>query len=212
MLYDFLVHLVNPLLTLFNGRPQIEHKDRLPEGNYIIVAPHRTWLDPVLLALAVYPKKFTFMAKEELFKGRFANWFLRNLGAFPVNRKNPGPSAIKTPVKLLKNGDRSTIIFPTGSRYSSKIKGGALIIAKMANVPLVPAVYQGPLKLSSIFKRQKRKINFGEPIYIDRKMRLTDENQQELERQMQMAFDQLDNELDPNYHYYMPEKPKDDDF
>lgn len=165
-----------------------------------------------MLALAVYPKKFTFMAKEELFKGRFANWFLRKLGAFPVNRKNPGPSAIKTPVKLLKNGDRSTIIFPTGSRYSSKIKGGALIIAKMANVPLVPAVYQGPLKLSSIFKRQKRKINFGEPIYIDRKMRLTDENQQELERQMQMAFDQLDNELDPNYHYYMPEKPKDDDF
>ena len=43
-------------------------------------------------------------------------------------------------------------------------------------------------------------------------MRLTDENQQELERQMQTAFDQLDNELDPNYHYYMPEKPKNDDF
>jgi 1-acyl-sn-glycerol-3-phosphate acyltransferase len=39
-------------------------------------------------------------------------------------------------------------------------------------------------------------------------MRLTDENQQELERQMQMAFDQLDNELDPNYHYYMPKKTK----
>ena len=38
------------------------------------------------------------------------------------------------------------------------------------------------------------------------------ENQQELERQMQTAFDQLDNELDPNYHYYMPEKPKNDDF
>ncbi|MCG4631583.1 1-acyl-sn-glycerol-3-phosphate acyltransferase, partial [Bifidobacterium pseudocatenulatum] len=50
-----------------------------------------------MLALAVYPKKFTFMAKEELFKGRFAYWFLRKLGAFPVNRKNPGPSAIKTP-------------------------------------------------------------------------------------------------------------------
>ena len=82
----------------------------------------------------------------------------------------------------------------------------------MANVPLVPAVYQGPLKLSGIFKRQKRKISFGEPIYIDRKMRLTDENQQELERQMQTAFDQLDNELNPNYHYYMPEKPKNDDF
>jgi 1-acyl-sn-glycerol-3-phosphate acyltransferase len=160
MLYDFLVHLVNPLLTLFNGRPQIEHKDRLPEGNYIIVAPHRTWLDPVLLALAVYPKKFTFMAKEELFKGRFANWFLRKLGAFPVNRKNPGPSAIKTPVKLLKNGDRSTIIFPTGSRYSSKIKGGALIIAKMANVPLVPAVYQGTIETKQHLQATKTQDQF----------------------------------------------------
>lgn len=212
MLYDFLIHLVRPLLNLFNGRPQIEHTDRLPKGNYIIVAPHRTWMDPVFLAMAVYPKKFTFMAKEELFKGKFANWFLRKLGAFPVNRKNPGPSAIKTPVKMLKNSDRSTIIFPTGSRYSSEIKGGALIIAKLANVPLVPAVYQGPLRFGDLFKRRKRKINFGEPIYIDRKTRLNDENQHELERQMQMAFDRLDDELDPNYHYYMPPKPKDDDF
>ncbi|HJA46238.1 MAG TPA: 1-acyl-sn-glycerol-3-phosphate acyltransferase [Candidatus Limosilactobacillus excrementigallinarum] len=211
-MYDFLVHLVKPFLSVINGRPIIKNKEKLPAGNYIIVAPHRTWMDPVLLALAIYPKKFSFMAKEELFKNKFANWFLRKLNAYPVNRVHPGPSAIKVPVKELRQSDLSTIIFPSGSRYSSELKGGALMIAKLANVPLVPAVYQGPLSFSALFSRKKRKIAFGNPIYIDRKQRLTDEIQKEYEQQMQAAFDQLDQQLDPSFHYDMPEKPADDHF
>ncbi|WP_295731981.1 1-acyl-sn-glycerol-3-phosphate acyltransferase [uncultured Limosilactobacillus sp.] len=211
-MYDFLVHLVNPFLTLINGRPIIKNKEQLPTGNYIIVAPHRTWMDPVLLALAIYPKKFSFMAKEELFKNKFANWFLRKLNAYPVNRVHPGPSAIKIPVKELRDSSLSTIIFPSGSRYSSKLKGGALMIAKLANVPLVPAVYQGPLSFGALFSRKKRKIAFGKPIFIDRKQRLTDDVQQQYERQMQAAFNQLDQHLDPNFHYVMPAKPTNDHF
>lgn len=212
-MYDFLVHLVNPLLTLFNGRPIIKNKENLPDGNYIIVAPHRTWMDPVLLALAIYPKKFIFMAKEELFKGKFANWLLRKLNAFPVNRVHPGPSAVKIPVKQLRKSDLSTIIFPTGSRYSAQLKGGALVIAQLANVPLVPAVYQGPLKLSGMFShRNHRKIAFGKPIPVSRKRRLTEDVIKEYEHQMQSAFDQLDQQLDPNFHYDMPDKPANDHF
>lgn len=212
MLYNFLVKIVNPFLNLINGRAKIYNKTNLPEGNYIIVAPHRTWMDPVLLALAIWPKKFSFMAKKELFKNPLANKFLRALNAFPVDRKHPGPSAIKTPVNLLKKSDLSTIIFPSGSRYSAKLKGGAVVIAKLANVPLVPAVYQGPLKFGQLFSRRPRKIAFGKPIYIDRKERLTPENQAKLEEQMQTAFDQLDKQIDPNFKYVMPPKPADDDF
>ncbi|WP_076462132.1 lysophospholipid acyltransferase family protein [Limosilactobacillus caccae] len=212
MLYTFLVRIVNPFLTLINGRAKIYNRENIPSGNYIIVAPHRTWMDPVLLALAVWPKKFSFMAKKELFKNPLANKFLRALNAYPVDRKNPGPSAIKKPVTLLKKSDLSTIIFPTGSRYSAKLKGGATVIAKMANVPLVPAVYQGPLKFSQLFSRQKRHIAFGKPIYVDRKQRLTPEVQADLEAKMQSAFDQLDRQINPDYKYIMPPKPKDDNF
>lgn len=212
MLYNTLVHIVRPLLTLINGRPEIKNQEKIPAGNYVLIAPHRTWMDPVLLAIAVYPKKFSFMAKKELFQNSFANWFLRKLNAFPVDRVHPGPSAISTPVKMLKKTDLSTIIFPSGSRYSSKLKGGAVMIAKMAGVPLVPAVYQGPLSFGALFSRKKRKINFGEPIYIDRHERLTKEKQAELETKMQAAFDRLDQELDPKFHYAMPEKPADDHF
>ncbi len=211
-MYRFLIHLVNPILTLINGRAQIVHKDRLPQGNYILVAPHRTWMDPVLLAIAAYPKEFSFMAKEELFSNKFTNWFLRKLHAFPVNRKHPEMSAIKKPVNLLKKSNLSTIIFPSGSRYSSKLKGGALLIAKLANVPLVPAVYQGPLSLGVLWTRKKRRIAFGEPIMIDRHKRLDDDYQHQLEEQMQKAFDDLDHELDPSFKYVMPPKPEDDDF
>ena len=55
MLYTFLVKIVNPFLSLINGRPKIYNRENIPEGNYIIIAPHRTWMDPVLLALAVWP-------------------------------------------------------------------------------------------------------------------------------------------------------------
>lgn len=81
------------------------------------------------------------------------------------------------------------------------------MIAKMAGVPLVPAVYQGPLLFKDIFTRQKRKIAIGKPIYIDRKMRLTEENMAQVEQELQAAFDALDKQLDPNYHYVLPQKP-----
>lgn len=213
MLYNFLVKIVGPFLNLVNGRAKILNKNNIPEGNYIIVAPHRTWMDPVLLALAIWPKKFSFMAKKELFKNPLAAKFLKALNAFPVDRKNPGPSAVKTPVNILRKTDLSTIIFPSGSRYSAKLKGGAVVIAKLANVPLVPAVYQGPLKFGHLFyHKHRRQIAFGKPIYIDRKLRLTPENQAKIEKEMQDSFNQLDQQINPHYKYIVPPKPKNDDF
>lgn len=212
MLYNFLVHIVNPFLNLINGRAEIKHLDHLPKGNYILVAPHRTWMDPVLLALAVYPKQFSFMAKEELFKNRLIGWFLKKLHAFPVNRKHPGPSAITKPVHILKKSPYSTIIFPSGSRYSSQLKGGAILIAKMAGVPIVPAVYQGPLKFGQMWSRKKRRIAFGQPIMVDRRQRLTEDVQRDYEQKMQNAFNELDQDLDPSFKYVMPPKPKNDNF
>ena len=212
MLYNFLIHAISPLLNLINGRTRVYNRENLPDGNYIIVAPHRTWMDPVLIAIAVWPKKFSFMAKKELFKNPIISHFLKTLNAFPVDRKHPGPSAVKKPVNILRKTDLSTIIFPSGSRYSAKLKGGAVIIAKLANVPLVPVVYQGPLKFSQLFTRQHRHIAFGKPIHIDRKQRLTEDNQAKIEKEIQTAFDALDKQINPNFHYVMPPKPADDDF
>ena len=111
MFYSFLRGLVRILLYILNGKPTYLNKENLPEGNYILVGPHRTWFDPVYYALAGSPKKFSFMAKQELFQNKFYKFVLDHMFAYPVDRANPGPSVIKTPVNYLKKTDLSTIIF-----------------------------------------------------------------------------------------------------
>lgn len=206
MFYSILRVIVRIILYVVNGKPRYINREHLPEGNYILVGPHRTWFDPVYYALAASPKKFSFMAKQELFKNPIVKFILLHVNGYPVDRENPGPSVIKKPVKLLRNSELSTIIFPSGSRYSDQLKGGAIVIAKMAGVPLIPTVYQGPLTFKSLFSRRKVTVAFGKPIEIDRKMKLTEENQHAVEQQMQAAFDQLDQQINPDFHYVVPEK------
>ena len=204
MFYSFMRGLVRLIITIINGRPRYQGRENLPEGAYILVGPHRTWFDPLYYALAGSPMKFSFMAKEELFKNPVLRFILVHANAFPVNRQHPGPSAIKTPVKFLRSGKLSLIMFPSGTRHSQELKGGATVIAKMAGVPLVPTVYQGPLTFTQLFSRQRVTVRFGQPIDIDRKLKLDEAGQKQIETKMLHAFDDLDRQIDPTFKYVDP--------
>lgn len=207
--YDVLHGIVVGLIWTINGRIKYMHRDRLPvNDNYILVGPHRSWWDPVWYAVAAYPKHFIFMAKIELFKFPPLAWLIRAAGAFPVDRENVGPSVIKVPVRELKSGDRSLIMFPSGSRHSAELKSGTILIAKMSGKAIIPAVYQGPVKFSQLFKRNNTTINFGEPIVVDRKDKLDKENITKYTQMIQDAFDRLDQEIDPDFVYVDPKREK----
>lgn len=207
MFFRCMRQIVRVLLWLVNGRASYEQKEKLPtETNYILVGPHRTWWDPLYFALAASPKEFSFMAKEELFKNPILRFILKKAHAFPVKRDNPGPSVIKTPVKSLKNSELSLIMFPSGTRHSDELKGGAALIAKMAKVPIVPAVYQGPVTLGGLFKREKVTVRFGDPIDISDIKKMNQEGIEEVERRMTTAFNQLDQEVNPDFVYEIKEK------
>ncbi|MGH2325962.1 lysophospholipid acyltransferase family protein [Leuconostoc lactis] len=207
--YDVLHGIVVGLIWTINGRIKYMHRDRLPvNDNYILVGPHRSWWDPVWYAVAAYPKHFIFMAKIELFKFPPLAWLIRAAGAFPVDRENVGPSVIKVPVRELKSGDRSLIMFPSGSRHSAELKSGTILIAKMSGKTIVPAVYQGPVKFSQLFKRNNTTINFGEPIVVDRKDKLDKENITKYTQMIQDAFDRLDQEINPDFVYIDPKHEK----
>lgn len=206
MFYSFIRVVARVLVFLINGNTHYENKAALPDGPYVLVGPHRTWWDPIFFALAGSPRKFSFMAKQELFQNPILRWILVHANAFGVDRAHPGPSVIKTPVKTLRDGKLSVIIFPSGSRYDNELKGGAVLIAKLAKVPIVPAVYQGPLKFSHLFLRKRVTIRFGAPIAIPAG-RVNDEITAQVGDEMQAAFDQLDKEIDPNFKY-VPDKEK----
>lgn len=202
MFFTFMRGVVRVVLFIVNGPFEIQNKEALPTNeNYILVAPHRTWWDPLYMAVAARPKKFAFMAKEELFKNAFLRFILKNANAFSVNRAKPGPSAIKTPIKILKETDLSLIMFPSGTRHSTALKGGMAMIAKMAKVRVVPVVYQGPVTLKDLFKRKKVVVRFGEPIEISDIKKLNAEGLQLVEERVQGAFDNLDKAIDPTFKY-----------
>lgn len=206
MFYSFIRVVARIALFLVNGNAHYENKDVLPNGPYVLVGPHRTWWDPIYFAVAAAPQKFGFMAKQELFHNPILRFILTHANAFGVDRANPGPSVIKTPVRMIKNQQLGIIIFPSGTRYSTELKGGAALIAKLAKVPIVPAVYQGPVKFSKLLARKRVTIRFGTPIEVPAG-RLTDERTKALGETMQAAFDQLDKEIDPNF-VYVPDQKK----
>lgn len=211
MFFRFMRGVVRVVLFLINGNARYQNKEVLPKNeNYILVAPHRTWWDPLYLAVAARPKKFSFMAKEELFKNPILRFILIHANAFPVKRDKPGPSAVKTPVKILKETNLSLIMFPSGTRHATALKGGMALIAKMAKVKIVPSVYQGPLTLKDLFKRKRVTVRFGEPIDISDIKKMDKEGLAEVERRVQGAFDTLDQAIDPSFVYQIDESKRED--
>lgn len=192
-MYSFLYYLGKFLLLIINGPVNIEGAENLPEDqSFVLIAPHNSWLDPVFLALGAYPKRFMFMAKKELFENKLLAWFIKKLHAFPVDRENPQISSIKTPIKVLKQDELNLIIFPTGSRYSDEIKGGATTIARLANRPVVPAIYQGPFSFGKLFTRQQTNVRFGKPFYVERKLEGVDDIQAYYNQKIEQAFKELE--------------------
>lgn len=193
MFFSFVRSIILVLVWLLNGKFKVIGKENLPQDdNYILIAPHRSWIDPVYLVLATTPKQFSVMAKKELFKNPVFRWIITHMNAFPVDRDNPGPSAIKTPVKSLKETDLGLIIFPTGTRHSNELKGGAVTIAKLSKKPIVPAVYSGPLTFSDLVKRKKAVVRIGEPFYVERKVEGVKDTNAYYSEKIQQAFEELD--------------------
>ncbi|HBF76162.1 MAG TPA: 1-acyl-sn-glycerol-3-phosphate acyltransferase, partial [Lactobacillus sp.] len=51
---------------------------------------------------------------------------------------------------------------------------------------------------------QKITVSFGDAFTVDPKMKLNEAGFKEIETKMQAGFDQLDKEIDPNFHYVDP--------
>lgn len=193
MFYTFIFKLVRFLTLILNGRTKVVGKENLPtDEKFVLVAPHRTYLDPVYIAVTSYPFRFSFMAKQELFKIPVLNWIIRHLNAFPVDREKPGVSAIKTPVNYLKNDELNVMIFPSGSRHSTELKGGAITIARLGKSKIVPAVYSGPLTMKDLLLRKQATVKFGEPFEVKRKIEGVDDINEYYSNIIQEAFDELD--------------------
>lgn len=164
--YSFIGNLAAIILKTLT-KIEVENLNKLPKDTgFIISCNHIGWVDIVGLGVAILPNQINFMAKKELFQNKLLAKFMGSLNAFPVDRENPGTSSIKIPVKLLKEG-KIVGIFPSGTRDdNAPLKRGAVTIANLSKVPIIPAAYTGPTTLKELLKGKKIKIIIGDPISI----------------------------------------------
>jgi 1-acyl-sn-glycerol-3-phosphate acyltransferase len=96
--------------------------DTIPQDGVLLVANHRSFLDPFLLGMLLPPSRpVCAMGKAELFKRPRAGWYISRCGCFPVRRGESDPEATETARQVLERGG-VVVIFPEGTR----LRGGGL--------------------------------------------------------------------------------------
>lgn len=131
-------------LTIFRGR--VFHVERVPRaGGVLLVCNHQSFLDPVLATLAL-PRECHYMARDTLFRGALFTSLIQSLNAFPVKRGAADVGAIKETLRRLRSGGLIAV-FPEGTRTSDgrvgTMRAGPVLIARKAQVPIVPTLILG---------------------------------------------------------------------
>ncbi len=149
-------------------RVEVKGLEHLPRHGALLCPNHASDLDPVLIGVCLpINYRLHFMAKEELFRKRLYGSVLRALGAFPVNRDGTDIQAVKTSMKVLREGE-NLLIFPEGTTIHGGVgyhdglpahaHSGIAMIGVRAGAALVPVFVGGEKKLF-----HKTTIIFGEP-------------------------------------------------
>lgn len=150
--------------------PKVEGKGNIPKKNGAILAGnHRSNLDCFMVILST-GRCVHFLAKAELFRLRFFNWFFSNSGLIPVYRNGKDKKALETAVDRLKKG-QLVGVFPEGRlNKTSKnsvlpFKIGAVKMAKETGCPIIPFAIKGRY----IPFAHSIEIVFGEPYFVKEK-------------------------------------------
>ena len=205
-LYSFLLTIVKYILRLINGRPMIIGTENIPEDTAIIASTHRHWLDPIILAIAIPNKEIAFMAKDTLFKNSIIRVALNSVNVFPVNRDKPSSKSLRHAMTVMKEEENKHLgIFPTGSRYSTEVKGGTAFIQKLSKKDIIPVAIQPPLTWKELLSRQQIKVAIGTPIKYENNASKDKSSMKNIDQKIAKAFDDLDHQLDPEY-VYIPKK------
>lgn len=149
---------------IFN-RVKVTGSFNIPQESGIVVCSnHIHWLDPILLGVYI-KREIHFMAKAELFRNKLLSILLQSINAFSVKRGTADITAIKTALRVVKDGN-ALGIFPEGTRSKNgqllPAQPGVGMIALKTNAPVVPIKIDGKYR---VFGRLH--IIIGRPINLE---------------------------------------------
>lgn len=156
-------------------RLRIQHRERLPEnGPAIVVAEHRSWLDPPCVGAAC-DRPVRFLIVERVFRKRWAHWFYRRMGGIPVGSgggRVRGVASLRVALRHLAEG-QVVAVFPEGHVIAAGERGeyrdGAALLAVRSGAPVVPLGIGGTARAWPRGRKWPQparvSLRFGEPLH-----------------------------------------------
>ncbi len=151
-------------------RFKVEGLESLPQKtNFIVVANHSSFLDPLLVGSAI-PKRIYWLAIRDIYNIYWLGWFMKIAEALPI-----GGSSEKAAYLLTRN--KNIGLFPEGTRTSGgelrEFRRGAALLAFKTGRPIVPCAILGASqalpKKAKFPKFVPIKVKIGKPKFFTKK-------------------------------------------
>lgn len=118
-------------------------------GPYILVSNHLHALDPAVIAFKLKDTRVTFLGKKEATESKIGKWFCGKMGMIPVQRHSADLAAVRSCMKVLKEGGVLGI-FPEGTRHNEapmkNMESGTALIALRGKADLQPVYISEKLR------------------------------------------------------------------
>lgn len=157
--YRFLQVILRPFYKLFHRLTVVGQENEPKSGACLICANHISNHDVFMIAVSL-KRQISFFAKKELFDNVLTRWFVKGLGAIPVNRGKADLHSIRASLDVLKSGGYIGI-FPQGTRMPGKVpspgdaKGGVGLFAYRARSNVLPIFIESKNNRTRLFGRTK---------------------------------------------------------
>ena len=157
-------------------------KENLPQGGYILVGNHLSYLDPFSFAYSVYlhmKRVPHYLAKESIFRIPIIGKILPKVGQIPVYR---GGKSNEEPLRAAKEylkAGQVVVVFPEGTltrdpdQWPMRGKAGAIRLAVELGLPIVPCGQWGVEKVLGNYSKKFRpnpfhtvRVKIGKPMFF----------------------------------------------
>src|SRR5216110_3455265 len=174
------LHFFGRPLVKFFYRVRALGLEHLPQGGFLLLPNHITWVDALVLQLAC-SRPIRYVIDEEHYHKPILHPILRTLGCIPINTRN-SRSAIRAAAEKIAEGE-IVCLFPEGQLERTgvllRLQRGYELIARHANAQVVPAwldqlwgsifSFQGGRFFRKLPKRVRYPVTiaFGKPLKAD---------------------------------------------
>jgi acyl-[acyl-carrier-protein]-phospholipid O-acyltransferase/long-chain-fatty-acid--[acyl-carrier-protein] ligase len=113
--------------------------ENLPQGGFLLLPNHISWVDAIVLQLAC-PRPIRYVIDQEYYHKPILHWFLHALGCIPINARHSHP-AVRAAAEKIAAGE-IVCVFPEGRLERTgtllRLHRGYELIARHANALVVP--------------------------------------------------------------------------